>query len=107
MDGTRFDSLTRLLGRAPSRRATLALLCGLLVAPGTGGLPVAAKKEKKKKTTLCLNGQTIQASKNVPGYLAHLRDGSSPAVRYSRSHPECMRLRASRQRVDRGREKPR
>ncbi len=56
MDGTRFDSLTRLLGRAPSRRATLALLGGLLAAPGTGGLPVDAKKKNKNKEVHPLPG---------------------------------------------------
>ena len=61
MDGPGFQTLSRVVGTAPSRRALVAVLGSLLTAPWHSGLLVGAKK-KSKKTTLCLNGQTIRAS---------------------------------------------
>jgi predicted outer membrane repeat protein len=63
MNVPRFDTLTRLLGKTPSRRVLLPLLGNLLAAPLLGLGPTDAKKKKKNKATLCLDGQTIQASK--------------------------------------------
>lgn len=64
MNPRAIDTLTRLLGHAPSRRVMLPVLGGLLTTPLLGFVPAAARKKKKgKKSTLCLDGQTVQASK--------------------------------------------
>lgn len=87
LDGTRFDTLTRLLGQAPSRRALLPLVGGLLAAPLAGVTPVDAKK-KKKKATLCLDGQTIRASRKKKKKL--LKSGATPgACPSSPPPPNC------------------
>src|SRR5215211_2559925 len=62
MDASRFDAQVRRLAAAHTRRGTLAGMAGFLAIPAVARVPVAAKK-KAKKTTLCLDGQTIQASK--------------------------------------------
>lgn len=49
MDGTRFDAIARLLGRAASRRAALAALVGLAAAGG--GLPAADAKRKCRRSS--------------------------------------------------------
>lgn len=58
MDAKKFDALTRLLSTSDSRRrlvGAVAAFIGLGVAP--------AVPKGKKKVTLCLEGQTIEASK--------------------------------------------
>ena len=62
MSGPSFETVTRVLGRAPSRRALVATLGSLLTAPWYGDLLVDAANKKPKKTTLCLNGQTVRTS---------------------------------------------
>ena len=62
MDGLDFETLTRVLGTTPSRRALVAVLGSLLATPWRSGPLVGAKKKKPEKTTLCLNGQTIRVS---------------------------------------------
>lgn len=73
MDAARFDLLVRsLAARAtrPTRRGLARGLsalglggAGLFALPGRWpGLPEGEAKKKKKKATLCLNGQTIKAS---------------------------------------------
>jgi len=63
MDGPGFDALTDLRGTAPSRRALVAVLSGLLTSPWQSGALVSANKKKPKKVTVCLNGKTIRAPK--------------------------------------------
>ena len=62
MDGPGFETLTRVLGTAPSRRALAAVLGSLLTIPWRNGPLVGAKKKKSKKTILCFDGQTIRVS---------------------------------------------
>lgn len=59
MDASRFDGLTRTLQASASRRPVLGLLLGGALAVLAHGEPANAKK---KKATLCLNGE----SKTVP-----------------------------------------
>src|SRR5687767_10573694 len=84
MDGARFDSLSRALVDARSRRG-LARLLGTLTLGGiltAGTIPTAAKKggkgkgkgknKKGKKVTICHNGQTITVSKSaLKGHKKH------------------------------------
>src|SRR5687767_8297013 len=84
MDGARFDSLSRALFDARSRRG-LARLLGALTLGGVltaGTVPTAAKKggkgkgkgknKKGKKVTICHNGQTITVSKSaLKGHKKH------------------------------------
>lgn len=64
MESSRFDAFTRLLGSVPSRRALLPIAGSALAVLWGGLLTTAAKKKKKnKKATLCLDGQTIKATK--------------------------------------------
>lgn len=60
MDASRFDGLTRTLQASASRRPVLGLLLGGALAVLAHGEPANAKK--KKKFTVCLNGET----KTVP-----------------------------------------
>jgi hypothetical protein len=72
MDAARFDLFVRLLATTSARptrrgvaRALAALgLGGAGLSGASGRLPntPGVEAKKKKKTTLCLNGQTIQAS---------------------------------------------
>ncbi len=61
MDGSGFQTLSRVLGTAPSRRALVAVL-GSLLTPLWRSSPLAGAKKKSQKTTLCLDGQTIRTS---------------------------------------------
>jgi len=61
MDGSGFQTLSRVLGTAPSRRALVAVLGSLLTPLWRSG-PLAGAKKKSQKTTLCLDGQTIRTS---------------------------------------------
>lgn len=61
VDANRFDAATRLLTLRPSRRVVVPLVAGLLASTRSGVLPAFAGK-KKKKSTLCLDGQTIEAA---------------------------------------------
>ncbi|MFT4039051.1 MAG: right-handed parallel beta-helix repeat-containing protein [Thermomicrobiales bacterium] len=60
MDASRFDDLARSLFHPRSRRAAAGLLGGLALVPALGLTETSGKK--KKKVTLCLNGETITAS---------------------------------------------
>lgn len=66
MDGKRFDAIAQSLAYSRDRRGMVRLLTGSAL----GGLVLAgtseadAKRKKKKKVTLCLNGQTIKVKKN-------------------------------------------
>lgn len=65
VDAKRFDAMTRLLTLRPSRRRAVPLITGLLAATCSGIMPAFAgnnKPKKKKKITLCFDGQTIEAS---------------------------------------------
>jgi hypothetical protein len=84
MDSARFDTLSRALYDARSRRG-LARLLGALTLGGVltaGTIPTAAKKggkgkgkgknKKGKKVTICHNGQTITVSKSaLKGHKKH------------------------------------
>lgn len=60
MDSTRFDGLTRAVAARQTRRTGVALLAGACLA--LLGL-VSGSDAKKKKITLCLNGQTVKKPK--------------------------------------------
>lgn len=60
MDGYRFDALIRRLATTSTRRGALALVGVLLASPMSGQRSGYARK---KKVSLCFNGQTIKASK--------------------------------------------
>lgn len=66
MDGRRFDAIAQSLATSRERRGIVRLLAGSalggLVLAGTGD--VDAKGKKKKKVSLCLNGQTLKVKKN-------------------------------------------
>lgn len=72
MDGLRFDALTRALTARRSRRAVAAALGGLLTL---GTLSGDAKKKRKKKVTLCHEGQTISVSRKKEK--SHLKHGDT------------------------------
>lgn len=78
MDDRRFAALARVLGHVQPRRALLPLARGLLAAPWLGFVPTAAKKKKNKKSTLCLDGQTIKASKKKKKKL--IKSGATPGA---------------------------
>ncbi len=78
MDAVRFDALTRVLSHALTRRAVPPLLGGLIAALLTNADPAMVKKKKKKKATLCLDGQTIQASKKKKKKF--LKSGATPGA---------------------------
>ena len=61
MDGPGFETLTRVLGTTPSRRALAVVLGSLLTIPWRNG-PLVGAKKKSKKTPLCFDGQTIRVS---------------------------------------------
>jgi hypothetical protein len=63
MDGPGFEALTYLRGMAPSRRALVAVLSGLLTSPWQSGALVGANKKKPKKVTVCLDGLTKRVPK--------------------------------------------
>jgi hypothetical protein len=69
VDQTRFNAMTRALGRLPSRRDMLRGL--ITVGLGFGSLRLSEteaaknKKKKGKKVTLCHNGQTVTVSKSA------------------------------------------
>jgi len=68
MDSDRFDSLTRNLTTAGSRRVALgSLLAGSLALLGLGGTDAkkgkGKKKKKKKPVSVCLNGQATTVPK--------------------------------------------
>ena len=77
MDGWEFDALARQLSARADRRLVARTLAAGLAA--TLGLyieqPAEAKKHKKKKITICHNGQTIKVSKK--SLKAHLADGDT------------------------------
>jgi hypothetical protein len=68
MDGLRFDALTRALSRATSRRSALAAaLAGLLT--------LGSVEAKRRKVTLCHNGQTLSVRRRAKR--KHLRHGDT------------------------------
>jgi hypothetical protein len=72
MDASGFDALTRSLTTAGTRRRVFGTALGGLV--GLSALPAAAKK-KKKKVTLCHQGQTLSVSKKKQR--VHLKHGDT------------------------------
>lgn len=58
MEHLQFDHLARACGAAHTRRAVAALLGALVAGAHSGHVPVGARRKKKKKVTLCLNGET-------------------------------------------------
>ena len=65
MDGKQFDAIAQSLAFAHDRRGIVRLLAGSAL----GGLVLAGTSDvdarrKKKKVTLCLNGQTLKVKKN-------------------------------------------
>ena len=66
MDANHFDRIVRTWAEPGSRRPVLGLLAGGIA--GLAGLTeTAGKRKKKKKVTLCLNGQTITVPKKQQG----------------------------------------
>lgn len=79
MDAKRFDSLARLLVSTTHRRGALRLLS--VSAPGSVlavGVGAAGAKKRKKKVTLCHEGQTIIVGKKAKK--KHLRHGDTPGA---------------------------
>lgn len=66
MDHIRFDGLTREFFLRHSRRGVLSLVSTLVATRvlAAGVKEAQSKKKKSKKITLCLGGQTMQASKD-------------------------------------------
>lgn len=62
MNSPRFDALTRRVSAPVNRRIGLGVLVGASL-PVLGLSAVADAKKKKKKATLCLNGQTVKKPK--------------------------------------------
>lgn len=88
MHQTIFHSLPASVSRLRNRRAVTQLLGGLLAVPLAGALPSEAKK--KRKATLCLNGETVKASKQKKKKL--LKQGATPGACTARScasNAEC------------------
>ena len=77
MDSQGFDRITRRWASSTPRRTLLsALVAGAI---GLASSPQAtAKKQKKKKVTLCLNGQTVSVKKSQKGKL--LKQGATPGA---------------------------
>ena len=73
MDPDRFDRITRTWTTVGSRRPLLGLAAGALA--GVIGLVESDAKKKKKKVTLCLNGQTITVPKKKQG--SYVRQGAT------------------------------
>ena len=67
MENDQFDAVVRAWPRGTPRRLVLGLLAGGLVGLASGDQRVVTAK--KKKVTLCLNGQTISVKKNKQGAL--------------------------------------
>src|SRR5215211_3521583 len=65
MDGSRFDALSRSLAANRSRRGLTRLLGGVAVAGPLGLLGLTETGAKKKKVTLCYQGQTKTVSKQA------------------------------------------
>ncbi len=75
MDASRFNGLARAWSASRTRRGAAALLGTAFLFPLAGVLPADAKK---KKITLCLDGQTIKASKKKKKKL--LKQGATPGA---------------------------
>ena len=61
LDASQFDGLARTLATLRNRRRAAMLLGGMAATPLLRAMP-SEGKGKKKKFTLCLNGETIEAS---------------------------------------------
>ncbi|MDQ2652136.1 MAG: hypothetical protein M3Z20_03735 [Chloroflexota bacterium] len=70
MDPGRFDRMTRTWTQAGPRRPVLGLLASGAAGIVTLSDGTAKKRKKKKKVTLCLNGQTIKVPKKKRGSYA-------------------------------------
>lgn len=79
MDQERIDRLARRVAGGLSRRR-LASFTGLGVAALVGLPTGAAAKKKKKKVTLCLDGQTIQVPKKKVGKFRQANPGAVPGA---------------------------
>lgn len=75
MDGSRFDTLTRSLAEPRSRRGVNRLLGGLAMGGPFTLLGVHEGAAKKKKVTLCHQGQTISVSRKAKK--KHLKHGDT------------------------------
>lgn len=66
METTRFDHLTRSLTSGGTRRGLLARLAVVPLGAGVLALPggPAVARKRKKKVTICQDGQTLQVKKN-------------------------------------------
>ncbi len=72
MDGKRFDRATRNMAIGAPRRRVLGLLAGSALGLNLRGKGDVEAKKKKKKTTICHEGQTIEVSgKAKKGHLKH------------------------------------
>jgi hypothetical protein len=76
MDFTRFDLVARALATASPRRVVIGLLTGGLAA--STGLSTGDAKKKKKKVTLCLDGQTIKTPKKKKKKM--IKRGATPGA---------------------------
>lgn len=84
MDDSRLDRLARFADAPRTRRSAAVLLSAVAAPPLLGSIPVDARK-KKKKFTLCLDGQTIKASKKNKKKL--LKQGATPGACAARCVP--------------------
>jgi hypothetical protein len=76
MDGTAWDRLVERLTLGRNRRSLLAGLTGASLIGGDGGHPGDAFAKKKKKVTVCRNGQTLSVTKKKKQ--KHLLPGDTP-----------------------------
>lgn len=78
MEHPQFDRLVRAFGQGYSRRTVTMLVGAALALPLTGRNSTVAKRKKKKKVTLCLDGETITVPKKKTG--GFLKQGATPGA---------------------------
>jgi hypothetical protein len=89
MHPTTFHTLASSVSKLRSRRAVAQVLGGFLAIPLAGGIPGEAKK-RKRKVTLCRNGETIKVPSKKKKKL--LKRGASPGACKAKScatNAEC------------------